>query len=455
VSKAVTRRELLRKAGAAAAGATFLGGRPPSASASPHGSFTGTLQVVGIGVDALDAIRTQAEKDLGFRIAFASTGFDAMIETALIQPAAFDVFSGYHFMYDLIWPSGGLQPIDTRRIRRWPQVDNLFKYGKVRPGDPRCTYGQGDAPFRSMYVDDSGRYPVSRDIVPGVKSIVQWIDERTGEPVRGLPEPRYVDGVPGIFNMDAIGYNTRVIDRPPEKVSWAELFNSRWRGRVALIADHSIGYQDAANAAEAMGLMRFRDKGDPTRTEIDRLITILIRLKKRGQFRGFWNNYETAVDLMLSKEVVVESMWSIQVAALQAQGFPVRYAAPPEGFRGWSGGLAISGAIKDPARLQAAYDYINWWHAGYAGAVMMRQGYYNAVQGTSRRFVDPAEWEYWIEGKPAAKDLPGPYGDLTIRKGQVRDGGSFVRRACRFASWNSFFREHVYQGRRWLEFVTA
>jgi putative spermidine/putrescine transport system substrate-binding protein len=141
--------------------------------------------------------------------------------------------------------------------------------------------------------------------------------------------------------------------------------------------------------------------------------------------------------------------------ALQAQGFPVRYAAPPEGYRGWAGGFAISSAIKDPARLQAAYDYINWWHAGRPGAVMLRLGYYNGVQATSRRFVDPAEWDYWIAGKPAAKNLPGAFGDVTIRKGQVRDGGSFTRRACGYASWNSVFREHAYQERRWHDFRTA
>jgi putative spermidine/putrescine transport system substrate-binding protein len=207
-------------------------------------------------------------------------------------------------------------------------------------------------------------------------------------------------------------------------------------------------------AAEAAGLLRFRDKGDMTRGEIDRLVKILIRLKKQGQFRGFWN-FEEAIDFMRSGKVVVEPMWTNHVVELQRKGFPVRYAAPPEGFRGWSSGLSISSAIKDPARLQAAYDYINWWHAGYAGALMMRLGYYNAVQATSRRFVDPAEWDYWIAGKPAAKNLPGAFGDVTIRKGQMRDGGSFARRACRYAAWNSVFREHAYQERRWRDFVTA
>ena len=452
----LTRRELLLKGGTAAAGVAVLGTFPPAASASSgtDATFTGTLTVLGDGITQLDPIKQRAEDDLGFGIAFDITDADSAVEKAITQPGSFDVLAYYHFGYDAIWPTGGLRPVDTHKITRWKEVSELFKQGKIRPRDRRCTYGQGDAPFRSMYVDDSGRYPVPPDKPGGVWRIVEWVDERTGRPYRGLPEPRYVNGVPTIFNVDSIGYNARVINRPPERVSWAELLNRRWKGRVALCSCAQVALLDAANAAEAAGLLRFRNKGDMTRGEIDRLVKVLIRLKKQGQFHGFWNTDE-AIDFMRSGDVVVESMWTFHVVALQRQGFPVRYAAPPEGFRGWSGGLSISSAIEDPARLQAAYDYINWWQAGYAGAVMMRLGYYHAVQSTSRRFVDPAEWDYWLAGKPAAKDLPGAFGDITIRKGQVRDGGSFVRRACRYASWNSIFRERAYEERRWRDFLTA
>ena len=452
-----TRRDLLVRAGAGVSGLAAIAGRPPPAAADTdtHGRFRGTLHVLGMGIDEYESIRRQAEKDLGFTLAFEVTEGDAAVERAITQPASFDVLSYYHFAYDVIWPSGGLQPVDTRRVTRWPQVSDLFKRGKLRPGDRRCTYGQGDAPFRCMYVDDSGRYPVSRDVLPPAKTIVQWIDEHTGKPYRGLPEPRYVDGVPTYFNMDGIGYNRRILKRPPEAVSWGELFNPAWRGRVALFGTPQIGLQDAGNAAEALGLMRFKDKGDMTRAEIDGLVKILIRLKKRRQFRGFWEDPDQATAFMHSGDVVVESMWALSVMQLQAKGFPVAYAAPPEGYRGWSGALSISGALRDPARLQAAYDYINWWHDGYPGAVMMRVGYYSAVQATSRAFVEPAEWAYWIEGKPAAKNLPGPFGDVTIRRGQVREGGSLERRARKFASWNSIFREHAYQEKRWYEFRTA
>src|SRR5262249_62194286 len=103
-----------------------------------------------------------------------------------------------------------------------------------------------------------------------------------------------------------------------------------------------IGLQDAANAAEALGLMRFGDKGDMTRAEIDGLVKILIRLKKRRQFRGYWFDPDTATAFMHSGEVVVESMWTFSVIGLQAERFPVAYAAPPQRYRRSSSAPSIS-----------------------------------------------------------------------------------------------------------------
>jgi putative spermidine/putrescine transport system substrate-binding protein len=160
---------------------------------------------------------------------------------------------------------------------------------------------------------------------------------------------------------------------------------------------------------------------------------------------------------MGSGEVVLESMWSPAVALLVADGVNVLYAAPPSGFRGWCSTHSISKeAEADPSLLQACYDYINWWHSGEPGAIMMRQGYYNAVQETSRQFVEPAEWDFWIEGVAAAEDLPGITGQVgDIKAGQVRDGGSFVDRACNYLTWNSYFEENEYQIQRWNEFLAA
>ena len=159
-----------------------------------------------------------------------------------------------------------------------------------------------------------------------------------------------------------------------------------------------------------------------TKEEIDALTTILLDQKKKGQFRAFWTEFNESVNLMASGEVVIESMWSPAVALLVAQGQNVRYAAPPEGFRGWCGNLSISKeAESDPSLLQACYDYINWWYSGEPAALMMRQGYYNSVQETSRRVrLRRTSGHSGSTAKPAATDLPGITGQVgDIKQGQV------------------------------------
>jgi len=255
-----------------------------------------------------------------------------------------------------------------------------------------------------------------------------------------------------------MGYNGDVIQREPAEVNWDELLNPEWRGRVAVLNDPSIGMQDVANAAVAAGMMEFEDLGNMTQEEIDGLIKILLDLKEKGQFRAFWTTFDESVTLMQSGEVVIESMWSPAVALLQSSGHPTRYASPAGGFRGWAGGHGIMTHVtEDASKYQAALDYINWWHSGEPGAIMMRQGYYNVVQETSREFVEPFEWDYWIDGKPAAEPIPNPFGQETegIPVGSVRDGGAFVDRACVYSSWNSLMDEQQYQVQRWNEFLAA
>ena len=87
---------------------------------------------------------------------------------------------------------------------------------------------------------------------------MQWIDEKTGKPYPGKPMPRYIVGVPAHFNMDSMGYNADVINKQPNTVSWAELLNKKWKGRVALLKDPGIAMQDVGNAVNALGIMKFK-----------------------------------------------------------------------------------------------------------------------------------------------------------------------------------------------------
>jgi putative spermidine/putrescine transport system substrate-binding protein len=463
----LTRRDLLVKGGVGAAAVAGLGAMAGSATAAPaQGKFTGTLRVLSLGVEFPQGVEQQAEKDLGFKIKVDLVGSGALPQIAITAPERFDVFGGYNYQSLLVWPSGGLQPVDTRRIPTWNQFYKVFTRGKLNPASRTCTFGDGNAPFRTTFVDPDGStgLPPFRGGPKSNKQIVRWIGEN-GKPIGGKPQPRWIVGPPAHFNVDSMGFNTDVINKRPEQVSWAELLNTKWKGRVALLRDPGIMAQDAAFAASTLGLMKFKDFGNPTRAEITRLFKIMTRYKKQGQFRAFWDQFPESVNLMQSGEVILESMWSPAVALLKAAGIPVLYAAPKQGFRGWNSSEGISSEVTDPAKLQACYDYINWNYQGFLGASIMRQGYYIAngqrllpwiksAQGKKYGFSAP-EYDYWWGGKPAARDLPGITGQLDIKKGERREGGSFTKRVCKYVSWNSYPSESVFLVKTVNDFLAA
>jgi putative spermidine/putrescine transport system substrate-binding protein len=205
---------------------------------------------------------------------------------------------------------------------------------------------------------------------------------------------------------------------------------------------------------EALGLIKFGDKGNMTKKEIDFLVDFLIKKKKEGHFRAFWETFGQSVNLMVSGEVALQSMWSPAVTAVNAEGVPCIYASPKEGMRGWHGALAIS-AKASGKKLDQAYDYINWWLDGWAGAFVARQGYYMSTPANTKKHLPADEWDFWYEGKPAAKELPDPFGSPLVEKGVVRDGGSYEQRFKKIAVWNSIMSENDYLVKRWTEFLTA
>jgi len=236
--------------------------------------------------------------------------------------------------------------------------------------------------------------------------------------------------------------------------SWAALLNEEFHGHAALVNEPAIGIFDAALAAQAAGLMTFKNLGNMSVEEIDKLMDILEARKKSGFFKGFWRSAEDAADLMTCGDAVIESMWSLGISKLDLRGVPVELANPVEGYRAWHGGLCLSKRLNG-RMLDAAYEYLNWWLSGWPGAVVARQGYYMSTPERSRAHMTPAEWDYWYQGLPAANDLPGPDGLLRVKAGAVRSGGSYWQRANSIAVWNTTMDEHNYLVRRWMQFVAA
>jgi putative spermidine/putrescine transport system substrate-binding protein len=412
----ISRRKFVATSTGAVA-ATAITGFPSIVSAAE------TLRTIGLGVSVINEIQSRASKDIGARIRGQALGYGAMFGKMLNQNDQYEIAEGYYNDFDVMVPAKIWQPIDTKRIKDWDKVTDLCKTGRLTPGS---NPGQGDAPFRHLWVD------------------------KDGNKVSG--PSRWITAVPGWHNADSMGYNPKETGRKIE--SWAELFSPDFKGKVALLNVPQIGTMDAALGIEALGIFKFKDKGNMTKPEIDFLIDFLIKKKQEGHFRAFWETFGQSVNLMVSGEVTIQSMWSPAVTAVKAEGVPCVYAFPKEGMRGWHGALAIS-AKTSGKKLDASYDYINWWLDGWAGAFVARQGYYMSVPDNVKKHLSAAEWDYWYMGKPAAKELFDPFGTPIVPKGEVRDGGSYENRFKNIAVWNSLMDENDYLVKRWTEFLSA
>lgn len=386
-----------------------------------------TLRFIGTGVSQMTDVKQQAEKDLGFKLQMRALSTEENNQIAITQPKQYDMFDGEYFSLPLVFPSGNLQPIEVKRIRNWDKIVPYFTTGEFDAG-AKVNNSQGTAPFKVMYVKDKDSKEFSA-------TPTDWATL-----------------IPFQYNADTLGYRPDLTGKKIE--SWAELLDRKFKGKTALLDIPSIGIMDAAMVLESAGLMKFGDKGNMTKAELDKVAALLVKLKKDGQFRAFWKTFDESVNLMSSGEVALQSMWSPAVTAVKAKGINCVYAPLKEGYRGWGGGIGLSRNLSG-ITLDAAYEYLNWMLDGWVGAFLARQGYYSAAPETARKAMKPEEWDYWYEGKPAAIDIVDPFGKKIDSKGAIRDGGSFKDRFSNIVCWNSVMKEQTYLVQKWNEFVAA
>ncbi|MEY4589441.1 MAG: hypothetical protein RL497_1517 [Pseudomonadota bacterium] len=386
-----------------------------------------TVRVLGTHVTLQEEIRQQAMKDLGINLVFEAKGEAELVQKATTHPEQFDLYEQWSDSIKPLWQAGTIQPIETKRLRYWDEINDLSKKGRITPNAPIAL---GDAPYKILNVQPDGSLGVNF----------------TGN----------ISFLPYVHNVDSFGYNTQVIKKgiPYETESWGWLLDPQYAGKVGIINAPSIGLFDLALAVQARGLMSFADISNMTIPEIDKLFGILLSLKKQKHFAGFWNSVPQSVDFMTSGRVVIESMFSPGVSAANGRGTPVVYAAPKEGYRAWHGVMCLSRACVGDVR-DAAYAYMNWWLSGWAGAFIARQGYYISTPERSKPLLDANEWGYWYEGKPTQVALKGTDGKISVPAGDTRTGGSYINRFSHVAVWNTVMDNYEYSLQRWYEFLVA
>jgi putative spermidine/putrescine transport system substrate-binding protein len=415
--KGASSRRVFLKTGAAAAGIV--------SAPWVHAQDKPTLRYLGTAVNQDKKIAEKFEADTGIKIQYVAVTTDDVTKRAVTAPNSFDLIDTEYFSLKKIIPTGNLKGIDTKRIKNADKITSLFTKGEVagkKVGD------QGTAPKKVMYLDK----PESKTF--------------------SATPTQFMTLIPTVYNADTLGIRPDLIKRPIE--SWKELLNPEFKGKAAILNIPSIGIMDAAMVVEAMGLYKYPDKGNMTKKEIDLTIKTLIEAKKAGQFRSLWKDFNESVNLMASGEVVIQSMWSPAVTAVRTKGIACTFQPLKEGYRAWAAGFGVPKTLAGK-QLDAAYEFINWFLDGWAGAYLNRQGYYSAVLDTAKSKMEAYEWAYWMEGKAAAQDIKSPNGDLLAKSGSVRDGGSYEQRMGGIACWNAIMDENVYMVQKWNEFVAA
>ena len=207
-----------------------------------------TLNWVGPSYSVIADIATQASADLGFKIVPQTAETTQLMAKVVNQPETVDVADFEFWGMQKVYRAGKLQPIDVTKIKLWGRdradLAGRQKLRRRSPEHPRHPAFRGD-------LCRSGR-------CQGLRSRAH----------------RTSTCVPTIYNADTLGIRPDLIGRKIE--SWSELFNPEFKGKTSILNIPQIGIMDAAMAIEASGDIKYGDKGNMTKEEIDKTIEILM-----------------------------------------------------------------------------------------------------------------------------------------------------------------------------------
>src|SRR5882672_8174380 len=285
-----TRRTILKSAAAVAgvAGAQAITGFPLIWSQEIKNI---ELRHVGVSYSVVKAIGDQASKDLGFKVTMQNLDTSAAINRFVTQPASVDIADVEGWQAKLATKRGVLQGIEVKRIKEFPNILPIFTKVAI---EGKVVSRQGISPYEAMYISK----PDATTLHEGVADWCTFL--------------------PQVYNADSIGYRPDLIKR--DITSWKELINPEFKGKAAILDVPAIGIMDAALCFESAGEIKYGNKGNMTKKEIDFTIDHLIALKKQGHFRATWTTFDQSVQLMAAGEVIVQSMWSPAVAAVRVKG---------------------------------------------------------------------------------------------------------------------------------------
>ena len=192
--------------------------------------------------------------------------------------------------------------------------------------------------------------------------------------------------MPTVTNADTLGIRPDLVGRQIDELGRPAV-SPEFKGKAALQDQPTVGVIDVAMAMEARGDIKYGNKGNMTKAEIDKTIDTMMEIKRSGQFRSFWTTFDQSVNLMASGEVVIQSMWSPAVAAVRSRGIPCVFQPLKEGYRGWGYTLGVMKHV-ERLKLDCFYEYMNWYTVGLPGRLHRARGLLLGAAGQREEVPD-------------------------------------------------------------------
>src|SRR6266700_2770132 len=211
------------------------------------------LRHVGVSYSVVKAIGDQAAKDLGFKVTMQNLDTSAAINRFISQPDSVDIADLEGWQAKLAAKRSVIQGIEVKKIKEFDNILPIFTKGEI---DGHKIPRQGISPYEAMYIAK----PNATELHDGV---TEW-----------------ATFLPQVYNADSIGYRPDLIDH--EVTEWKDLIDPKFKGKAAILDVPAIGIMDAALCFESASLIKYANKGNMTKQEIDFTCDKLIELKKAG-----------------------------------------------------------------------------------------------------------------------------------------------------------------------------
>src|SRR6266478_10107483 len=204
--------------------------------------------------------------------------------------------------------------------------------------------------------------------IPNYTSLWQW--------AKDIPYLTYegeVYGIPTVINADSI---IALREKAGNVDSYGVVFDPKLKGKTAMedawinsVTFTAIYLKNAENT-------KIAEPGNLTADELGLVMEFLIKHKKDGQFRTFWNGWEQGLQLVVNQEVWVMTGWEPIVYAARDRGVDCYYAIPKEGYEAWGNNTILLKGAVNRGLSKMAHQFVNALLSGFYGCKLgMLRGY--------------------------------------------------------------------------------